>query len=116
LPVGDLRATRLWLPEAHEHWRFAFGQKHIGGRFWRPPIVLPVALSAYFFFAVFLAAFFAGFFAAAFLVAIFSILPFSSRHRTCKRYFAVNECIEFYKNSVKKKIAFREDQFTQRNR
>jgi uncharacterized membrane protein YccC len=66
----------IWLPEAHEHWRFGFGQKHIGGRFWRPPIVLPVALSAYFFFAVFLAAFFAGFFAAAFLVAIFSILPF----------------------------------------
>jgi hypothetical protein len=34
----------------------------------------------------------------------------------CKRYFAVNECIESQKNSVKKKIAFREDQFTNRNR
>jgi hypothetical protein len=53
-------------------------QKHFGGRFWRPPIVLPVTLPAYFFFAVFLAAFFAGFFATAFLVAIVSILPFES--------------------------------------
>jgi hypothetical protein len=40
----------------------------------------------------------------------------SSRHRTCKRYFAVNECIESQKNSVKKKIAFGEDQFAKRNR
>src|SRR5271155_3412971 len=65
-----------------------------GDAFGVPPIVLPVTLTAYFFFAAFLAAFFAGFFATAFLVAIFSILPLSSRHRTCKRYFAVNECIE----------------------
>jgi hypothetical protein len=92
-----------------------FAQKHFGGRFWRPPNVLPVTLPAYFFFAVFLAAFFAGFFATAFLVAIVSILPLSSRHRTCK-YFAVNECIESQKNSVKKKIAFYEDQFAGRNR
>jgi hypothetical protein len=45
-------------------------QKHFGGRFWRPPNVLPVALRSYFFFVAFLAAFFAGFFATAFLVAI----------------------------------------------
>jgi hypothetical protein len=51
-------------------------QKHIGGRFWRPPIVLPVTLPAYFFFAAFLAAFFAGFFATAFLVAIVFYSPF----------------------------------------
>src|ERR1700685_3413559 len=95
--------------EPHQHWRFHCTQKHLGGRFWRPPRVLPVTLPAYFFFAVFLAAFFAGFFATAFLVAIFPILPLSSRHRTCKRYFAVNECIESRKISVKKKIAFRED-------
>jgi hypothetical protein len=91
-------------------------QKHFGGRFWRPPIVLPVTLPAYFFFAAFLAAFFAGFFATAFLVAIVSILPLSSRHRTCKRYFAVNECIESRKNSVKKKMTFNEYQLTYRNR
>jgi hypothetical protein len=47
-----------------------YTQKHLGGRFWRPPSVLPVTLPAYFFFAVFLAAFFAGFLATAFLVAI----------------------------------------------
>jgi hypothetical protein len=70
-------------------------QKHLGGRFGRPPSVLPVVLLAYFFFAAFLAAFFAGFLATAFLVAIVSILPLSCRHRTCKSYFAVNECIEF---------------------
>jgi hypothetical protein len=54
------------------------GQKHFGGRFWRPPNVLPVTLPAYFFLAAFLAAFFAGFFAAAFLVAIvlFSLFRF----------------------------------------
>jgi hypothetical protein len=78
--------------------------------------VLPVVLLAYFFFAAFLAAFFAGFFATAFLVAIVSILPLSCRHRTCKRYFAVNECIEFSKNSVKEKIAFLQDQFADWNR
>ena len=50
--------------------------QHIGGRFWRPPIVLPVTLPAYFFFAAFLAAFFAGFFATAFLVAIVFYSPF----------------------------------------
>jgi hypothetical protein len=76
LPGRRFASQAIWLPEAHEHWRFRFGAKHIGGRFWRPPIVLPVALLTYFFFAVFLAAFFAGFFATAFLVAIFSILPF----------------------------------------
>src|SRR6204780_284809 len=96
--------------EPHQPWRFSFPQKPIGGRFWRPPIVLPVTLPAYFFFAVFLAAFFAGFFATAFLVAIVSILPLSSRHRTCKRYFAVNECIESRKISVKKKMTFNEYQ------
>jgi hypothetical protein len=63
-----------------------------------------------------LAAFFAGFFATAFLVAIVSILPLSSRHRTCKRFFAVNECIESVKNSVKKKIAFHRDLFAHWNR
>jgi hypothetical protein len=110
------RAAREQLSKPHEHWRCGVAQKHIGGRFWRPPIVLPVTLLAYFFFAVFLAAFFAGFFATAFLVAIFPILPLSSRHRTCKRYFAVNECIESQKNSVKKKIAFGEDQLINRNR
>jgi hypothetical protein len=82
----------------------------------RPPIVLPVALPGYFFFAAFLAAFFAGFFATAFLVAIVSILPLSCRHRTCKRFFAVNECIESAKNSVKKKIAYEQDLFTHWNR
>jgi hypothetical protein len=34
----------------------------------------------------------------------------------CNRYFAVNECIESRKNSVKKKIAFGEDHLTNRNR
>src|ERR1700729_3100726 len=99
-------------------------QKHLGGRFLRPPARFPVSLAPFFFFVVFfssffcvfLSAFFAGFFATAFLVAIVSILPLSSRHRTCKRYFAVNECIESRKNSVKKKITFREDQLTDRNR
>src|ERR1700685_805107 len=102
--------------EPHHRWRSCVAQKHIGGRFWRPPIVLPVTLPAYFFFAVFLAAFFAGFFATAFLVAIFlfSLCRVDIEH--CKRYFAVNECIESRKNSVKKKIAFGEDQFANRNR
>lgn len=58
--------------------QFIYTQKHLGGRFWRPPSVLPVTLPAYFFFAAFLAAFFAGFLATAFLVAIvlFSLCRF----------------------------------------
>jgi len=65
----------------------------------RPPLVLP-CFFAYFFFAAFFAAFFAGFFAA-FLVAMFSILPIRVlQHQNA----AVNECIEFSKKSVKKKM------------
>ncbi len=45
---------------------------------------------------------------------LFSLCRVDIEH--CKRYFAVNECIESRKNSVKKKIAFGEDQFTNRNR
>src|ERR1700678_1617471 len=33
--------AREWLPKPHEHWRSAVSQKTIGGRFWRPPILLP---------------------------------------------------------------------------
>src|ERR1700678_1617472 len=93
-----------------------FPKKPSGDAFGVPRFCCLFSVLSYFFFAVFLAAFFAGFFATAFLVAIFPILPLSSRHRTCKRYFAVNECIESQKNSVKKKIAFREYEFTHRNR
>src|ERR1700750_2759377 len=69
------------------------------GRCLRPPLVLP-CFCAYFFFAAFFAAFFAGFFAA-FLVAIVSILPIRVLQQTNA---AVNECIEFLKKSVKKKM------------
>jgi hypothetical protein len=64
------------VPAVSEPVAIRFFQKHLGGRFWRPPSVLPVTLPAYFFFAVFLAAFFAGFFATAFLVAIVFYSPF----------------------------------------
>jgi hypothetical protein len=62
-------------------------------------LVLP-CFFAYFFFAAFFAAFFAGFFAA-FLVAIIIYSPYSC---TATSNAAVNECIEFLKKSVKKKM------------
>jgi len=63
------------------------------------PVVLP-CFFAYFFFAAFFAAFFAGFFAA-FLVAIVFYSPYLC---TATTNAAVNECIEFLKKSVKKKM------------
>src|SRR5579859_3223871 len=42
--------------------------------------------------------------------------PFVESTSNLQRYFAVNECIESQKNSVKKKIAFYENQFADRNR
>jgi hypothetical protein len=71
------------------------------GTLLRPPLVLP-CFFAYFFFAAFFAAFFAGFFAA-FLVAIFIYSPYSC---TATSNAAVNECIEFLKKSVKKKMQY----------
>src|SRR5277367_3547486 len=69
------------------------------GTLLRPPLVLPCFFT-YFFFAAFFAAFFAGFFAA-FLVAIVFYSPYLC---TATRNAAVNECIEFLKKSVKKKM------------
>ena len=65
----------------------------------RPPLVLPCFFT-YFFFAAFFAAFFAGFFAA-FLVAMVIYSPYLC---TATTNAAVNECIEFLKKSVKKKM------------
>ena len=76
-----------------------------GGAFGAPRMCCLLRCLIYFFLAAFLAAFFAGFFAA-FLVAIVSILPFSILTSTCNRKLAVNECIEFWKKSVKRKITF----------
>lgn len=68
--------------------------KNFGGRFSRPPVGSSLN---YFFLLVFFAAFLAAFF----LVAIVSILPFlKSRHTTSQLF----ECIESFKNEVKKKV------------
>jgi hypothetical protein len=71
--------------------------------------VLPFRF-AYFFFAAFFAAFLAGFLAAFFVAMVF-YSPFFDVTSTLQHFVAVNECIEFLKNSVKKKIAFLHNQF-----
>jgi hypothetical protein len=94
----------------------ALPQKHIGGRFWRPPIVLPVTLLLT---SSLLFSWLPSSLASLLLLSWLPFFLFSLCRvdiERCKRYFAVNECIESQKNSVKKKIAFREDQFTNRNR
>jgi hypothetical protein len=102
----DVRKVEERLTDWESRTSMDGAQKHFGGRLWRPPNVLPVALT-YFFFAAFLVAFFAAFLAA-FFVAMVSILPFRCDIESAALVLQLTKCIELCKNHVKKKITFRE--------
>lgn len=80
------------------------GIKHLGERSRAPRLccLLVLLCLVYFFFAAFLAAFFATFLTAFFVAIGYS--PCRCFIDAATLHVAANECIEFYENSVKKKM------------